>query len=271
MNGRLINSDRTLSVWDFRIPWRPLYDALYEELFPHPSRLSRHAFNLAPTLLNVAETAQRFFHPAEMDEMLEVMLPKFEPSMDSILATQAFLVHFLPISHPQRWLPLSESSEYSVLLRYYCEANSAVFRLWSGFNSGLWDDQASDLLGQLSIAHIDPGKSDPSIMQKIPRPTFNTPEEEKRNPMPKRAIRLHKQRLLDIAGDIIEDDDGLTYWFDQSKLPADPRPEDQSWSGIRKDIGIFTEQEFEFLMTKCLRSLSKSQPPLMTWGSDVCC
>jgi hypothetical protein len=36
------------------------------------------------------------------------MLPKFEPSMDSILATQTFLVHFLPISHPQRWIPLSK-------------------------------------------------------------------------------------------------------------------------------------------------------------------
>jgi proteasome activator subunit 4 len=57
----------------------------------------------------VAETAQRFFHPADMDKMLDVILPRFEPHMDSILATQAFLVHFLPISHPQRWLPLSRS------------------------------------------------------------------------------------------------------------------------------------------------------------------
>lgn len=101
-------SDRMLSIWDFRIPWRPLYDALYLELFPHPNKLARHSFNLAPTLLNVAESAQRFFHPADMDEMLEVMLPKFEPNMDSILATQTFLVHFLPISHPQRWIPLSK-------------------------------------------------------------------------------------------------------------------------------------------------------------------
>lgn len=102
-------SDRSLSIWDFRMPWRPLYDALYNELFPHPNKLARHAFNLAPTLLNVAESAQRFFHPSDMDEMLEVMLPQLEPSMDSILATQTFLVHFLPISHPQRWIPLSKS------------------------------------------------------------------------------------------------------------------------------------------------------------------
>ena len=77
--------------------------------------------------------------------------------------------------------------------------------------------------------------------------------------MPRRAYRLHKGRLLDVAGDVIESEDGLTYWFDQDKLPQDPRPEDSSWQGIRRDIGIFSEQEFEFLMSKCLRSLSKSQ------------
>jgi proteasome activator subunit 4 len=103
-------SDRTLNIWDFRIPWRPLYDALYNELFPHPNKLARHSVNLAPMYLNVAEAAQRHFHPSDVDEMLETILPKFEPSMDSILATQTFLVHFLPISHCQKWLPLSKLS-----------------------------------------------------------------------------------------------------------------------------------------------------------------
>jgi proteasome activator subunit 4 len=56
----------------------------------------------------MAEAAQRFFHPGDVDEMLEVILPKLENSMDSILATQTFLVHFLPISHCQKWMPLSE-------------------------------------------------------------------------------------------------------------------------------------------------------------------
>ena len=82
---------------------------MYNELFPHPHKLARHAVNLAPMLLGVAEAAQRYFHPGDVDEMLEVILPKFEPSMDSILATQTFLVHFLPISHCQKWLPLGKS------------------------------------------------------------------------------------------------------------------------------------------------------------------
>jgi proteasome activator subunit 4 len=106
-----IVSDRTLNIYDFRMPWRPLYEALHNELFPHPNRLARHSVNLAPLYLNVAEAAQRFYHPGDVDEMLETILPKFEPSMDSILATQTYLVHFLPISHCQRWLPLSKSDD----------------------------------------------------------------------------------------------------------------------------------------------------------------
>ncbi|ORY33092.1 putative membrane protein [Naematelia encephala] len=230
-------SDRSLNIYDFRIPWRPLYDALYNELFPHPNKLARHSVNLAPMYLNTAEAAQRFFHPADVDEMLEVIIPKFHPSMDSILATQTFLVHFLPISHCQRWLPL-------------------VFRLWHGLNSGLWDDQASDLMGQLAITHVDPARSDPSLLDKIPRGTHNTPEEEACNPNHARIARAHKSRLLDMSGDIEEDADGVNYWADQTKLPKEETVADPSWPGIRKDVGIFTEQEFEFLMSKCLRSLN---------------
>ncbi|ORX39177.1 putative membrane protein [Kockovaella imperatae] len=230
-------SDRNLNIWDFRIPWRKLYDALYNELFPHPQRLSRHRVNLAPMYLNVAEAAQRFFHPGEVDEMLNVILPPFQPTMDSILASQTFLVHFLPVSHCSRWLPL-------------------VFRLWYGFNSGLWDDQASDLIGQLAIAHVDPGRSDPSLIDKIPRGVFNTAQEEAQNPNHARSERAHKARLLSVAGEVIEDDDGLTYWSDPNKMPEEVRMSDPNWSGIRKDVGIFSEQEFEFLMSKCLRSLN---------------
>ncbi|EIW66071.1 hypothetical protein TREMEDRAFT_35609 [Tremella mesenterica DSM 1558] len=229
--------DRNLNIYDFRIPWRPLYDALYQELFPHPNKLKRHSPNLSTMFLNVAESAQRFFHPGDVDEMLEVILPTLEPDMDSILATQAFLVHFLPITHCQKWLPL-------------------IFRLWQGFNSGLWDDQASDLMGQLAINHVDPGRSDPSFIERIPRGIFNTPEEEANSPNHNRILRSHKARLLDVAGEIVEDDDGLDYYAKESLLPPEINMADPNWPGIRKDIGIFTEREFEFLMSKCLRSLN---------------
>ena len=134
-----------------------------------------------------------------------------------------------------------------------------VFRLWYGFNSGLWDDQASDLLGQLSITHVVPTASDPSLIDKIPRGTFNTPEEEKKNPGSRRALRGYIGRQLDVAGEVEDDVDGVTYFEDTSKMPEEIQMTDSSWPGIRKDIGIFTEQEFEFLMTKALRSLSESR------------
>ena len=133
-----------------------------------------------------------------------------------------------------------------------------MFRLWYGFNSGLWDDQASDLMGQLAIAHTDPGKSDPSLIDRIPRNFRNTPEQEAASPSLKRALRSHKVRLLDVAGQVEEDADGLDFWPNPSMLPEDPEVSDPNWSGIRKDIGIFSEQEFDFLMSKCLRSLSES-------------
>ena len=133
-----------------------------------------------------------------------------------------------------------------------------VFRLWHGFNSGMWDDQASDLVGQLSIAHLDPARSDPSMIAKTPRGIFNTPEEEAANPSHAKALRAHKARLFDVAGEIEEDDDGLNYWIKPEVLSQLPSQADPSWQGIRKDVGIFTDQEFEFIMSKCLRSLSTS-------------
>ncbi|WRT69165.1 uncharacterized protein IL334_006149 [Kwoniella shivajii] len=229
--------DRDLSIYDFRIPWKPLYESLYNELFPHPNRLARHSVNMAPALLSVAEAAQRFFHPADVDEMLEEILPKLEPTMDSILATQTFLVHFLPISHCQKWLPV-------------------VFRLWGGLNSGLWDDQASDLIGQLAIAHVNPSKSDPSLINRIPRGSHNTPEEEADNPSVRKCLRNHKGRLLEVAGEVEEDEDGVTYWTKPDLLPPLETLSDPNWAGIRKDVGIFTDEEFDFIMTKCLRSLN---------------
>jgi proteasome activator subunit 4 len=132
--------------------------------------------------------------------------------------------------------------------------------MWYGLNSGMWDDQASDLVGQLAITHLDPSKSDPSLIDKIPRGTFNTPEEEAQNVSAALAFRSHVSRLLDISGDIEEDDDGLNYWPNQERLPPFVTRADPDWQGIRKDVGIFTDQEFEFIMSKCLRSLSKSPP-----------
>ena len=152
-----------------------------------------------------------------------------------------------------------------------CLANSIltpVFRLWYGLNSGLWDDQASDLVGQLAIAHIDPGRSDPSFIDRIPRDTFNTPEQEAKNPNSRRLARGHKARLLEAEGKVEEDEDGVDFWVNPDLLPAEERLSNPDWPGIRKDVGIFSHQEFEFLMSKCLRSLSEFLPSHLTRSHD---
>ena len=100
-------------------------------------------------------------------------------------------------------------------------------------------------------------------MKRIPRAQFNTSDEEAKNPSHNRIARGHKARLLDVCGEVEEDVDGVTYWAKQDQLPKEEVLSDPSWQGIRKDVGIFTEQEFEFLMSKCLRSLSESTKSLM--------
>lgn len=222
---------------DLRIPWRPLYDALYNELFPHPNKLARHSVNLAPVYLNVAEAAQRLFHPADAEEMMETILPQFAPHMDSILATQLFLVHFLPTASCDKWLPV-------------------LFRLWYGLNSGLWDDQASDIIGQLAMVHIETHRSDPVLNARIPRGRTNTPEEQARNPSLKKAERNHRARILDAQNDVVDDADGLTYWVDPEKLPVEEEEGDPNYARLRRDVGIFTDEQFAFIMSKCLRSLN---------------
>lgn len=228
-----------LDIWDFRLDWRPLLEAYRLCLIPEPHRRNRYSGKLAPIMLNVAENAQRYFHPGDVDEMLEAILPNMTQSIDYLLVTQAALVHFLPIEHCQKWLPL-------------------MFRLWYSVNSGYWDDQASDLMGQLAAKHVNPGESDPKVIEKIPRNLRNTPEQEKDNFARKLRMRDHQARQLDMQGEIDTDDDGLLVWAKPGKLGPRELPADPAWEGIRKDIGIWTEREFEFLMTKVLRSLSTS-------------
>ncbi|KAN0063131.1 Proteasome activator BLM10 [Thecaphora frezii] len=135
----LIENKKKLDIKDLVLPWKPLYNLLEKELFPKQRRTG--LTNVSDFLLDLAEAAQRFFAPSEADEMLRTFLPKLDGSnINSVIASQAFLVHFLPISHPQRWLP-------------------AMFRLWESFNSSLFDDQMLDLLARLAEMHV----SDPSI------------------------------------------------------------------------------------------------------------
>jgi proteasome activator subunit 4 len=130
--------------------------------------------------------------------MLSTFLPKLSGSkLDSVLAMQSFFVHFVPLSHPQEWLP-------------------AVFALWEAFNSTIYDDQWLDMLARLAERHVDPHLSHP--------------------------------RMVEALKDTTAQHEGLL----EASISLDDH-----WAGIRKDVGIFTDGQFSFIMSKCLHAMGK--------------
>lgn len=124
----------------------------------------------------IIDSSRRFFHPAAIDEMLETFLPymngtnlnvsagfeiernsTYSPHQliffffvrQSILATEYYLLSFLPQSHPQTYLPM-------------------LFRLWESVNSYNFDERMLNFLAQLAEMHVDPSVSDPVRIETLP-------------------------------------------------------------------------------------------------------
>jgi proteasome activator subunit 4 len=116
-----------------------------------------------------------------------------------MLASQYYMVTFLPISHPQSYLPM-------------------MFRLWDTVNSYAYDERMLQFLSRLAETHIDPNVSDPKRIGKIP-------------------------------DDARSEDEERPNW-DKSDLE-----EGESWAGIYKDVGIFSDGEWSHLMCKTLASM----------------
>lgn len=145
--------------------------------------------------------------------MLQTFLPRLSASLNSILATQAFCVHFLPMSHPQYYLP-------------------AVFKLWEAFNSGIWDEQWLDFMERLTIKHLDPSTSHPEIVEEL------------------RVLARQNGEPVDEGTKVEDLLDGDEEDVTMSEGGATP-----GWKGIRKDVGIYTDAQWAFIMTKCLRTM----------------
>lgn len=137
--------------------------------------------------------------------MLKCFLPRISSNLNSILATQAFCVHFLPLSHPQYYLPV-------------------VFKLWEAFNSEIWDGQWLDLMERLAVKHLNPVESDPDIVEEL--------RTMSKNQYPSEGTGVSEMEDVQMG--------------------------DGAWVGIRKDVGIFSETEWAFIMTKCLRAMGTS-------------
>ncbi|KAJ7597613.1 hypothetical protein C8J56DRAFT_1001469 [Mycena floridula] len=144
----LTRSKNKLSIEDMRLPWKPLYEMLKNDLF-----YSRRQFELSqlPWYMGyMADNARRFFHPAAIEEMLSVFVPQIDSNLlDSILASQYFLLTFLPLSHPQAYLPM-------------------LFRMWESLNSYMYDERMLAFLAKLVEAHVSPEVSDPRKIAELP-------------------------------------------------------------------------------------------------------
>lgn len=96
-----------------------------------------------------------------------------------------------------------------------------LFRLWD-INSYMFDERMLHFLSKLAEQHVDQSASDPALIETIPDDERSEGEER-----PK---------------------------WDESDLRLPPG---QVWSGLYKDVGIFTEHEWHVIMCKCLSSMGE--------------
>ncbi|KIY51373.1 hypothetical protein FISHEDRAFT_37518 [Fistulina hepatica ATCC 64428] len=194
----LTRSRKKLSIDDMQLPWKPVYEILEHDLF-----LKRRRFEytgLSFYMGYLAENARWFYGASDIDAMLATFLPQMNgTNLDSILAAQYYFVTFLPLNHPQSYLPVA-------------------FRIWESINSYMFDDRMLQFLASLSEMHVvaevsDPGKVE--VPQSMPRPQWS-------------------------------------------------RDDLYLWSGLYKDVGIFSEHEWSIIMCKCLASM---EIPLTDAGS----
>ncbi|TRM60121.1 hypothetical protein BD626DRAFT_571905 [Schizophyllum amplum] len=102
-----------------------------------------------------------------------------------------------------------------------------LFRHWESVNSYLYDERMLEFTSKLSVMHLDPTKSDP-------------------------------RKITDIPDDARSEGEARPKW-------AHDEPDDNyAWSGIFKDVGIFTEHQWNWLMCKTLVSM---EIPLADAGS----
>lgn len=95
-----------------------------------------------------------------------------------------------------------------------------LFRLWEPINSYMYDERMLQFISKLAEMHTDPEISNPRRIETIPDDEIS--EDEKRPKWDLKSSKIH-----------------------------DP------WQGLYKDVGIFTEHQWNFLMCKCLSSMGE--------------
>lgn len=93
-----------------------------------------------------------------------------------------------------------------------------LFRLWESVNSYMFDERMLHFLAQLAEMHVDPSISDPKRSEEVP-------------------------------DDVRSENEGRPNWN------KDDLNSSGLWGGIFKDVGIFTDYDWHFVMCKCLASM----------------
>ncbi|KAF8328806.1 uncharacterized protein EI90DRAFT_3063646 [Cantharellus anzutake] len=118
---------RKLEPTDLQLPWRDLWTVIVPEVWHGPdTELLR---NVAPALISVAETSSRYFNPADVEDIINAVLTRFEPN--NVVQDVTVLMSLLPPVNVQMYLPI-------------------FFRIWEAFNSSQLDERMLEFSGSLA-------------------------------------------------------------------------------------------------------------------------
>lgn len=118
-----------------------------------------------------------------------------------------------------------------------------------------------NLVSALTILHLNPKLSDPKRIMKIPRTPLNPVDE---------AGAANGEQGED-RDQSVDDSKFDAMDVDQDQSPDEPQAgaaNPAKWKGIRSDIGILTEKQFQTIVTKCIATLGKKSRPL-DFESDI--
>ena len=85
----------------------------------------------------------------------------------------------------------------------------------------MYDERMLEFLARLAEMHVDPTASDP-------------------------------RKIKDLPDDAVSENEGRPQWPNE-----DLQFNNTSWGGLYKDVGIFTEYDWSFIMAKCLASMGQ--------------
>ena len=100
-----------------------------------------------------------------------------------------------------------------------------LLRVWESINSYMFDERMLHFISELTEMHTNSDVSNP-------------------------------QRLIEIPDDEKSEGEGRPNW--SQNVTAD------RWQGLYKDVGIFTQHEWNFLMCKCLASMGEHKNHRLT-------